>query len=81
MIVTMIGCAIALGLVGSRGGLAWTSADLAAIVHDDLFRPRRFLCAYGIHLGDYVGGAAGTVVACVWVGRSRKDAVASAIRE
>lgn len=50
--------------VGSRGWLSWLSADLQGIEHDGLFRPTRFLAAFGFNLGGYVGGAAATI-ACV----------------
>ena len=58
-------------VVGSRGWLAWTSADLQAIRREDLFRPRRFLAVHGMNLGGYVGGAIATVGAIIWIVRQR----------
>lgn len=60
------------GWVGSRGWLAWTSADLQGLLRDNLFRPHRFLAVHGMNLGGYAGGAAGAIAAVVWVRRRRR---------
>ena len=64
--------AVAGAWVGSRGWLAWTSADLQALLHDNLFRPHRFLAVHGMNLGGYVGGAIGTIAAVCQVRRVRR---------
>jgi hypothetical protein len=51
--------AVVLGAVGYAGGLAWMSPDVRLAAKEGLFRPPRFQCVLGIHLGGYVGGAAG----------------------
>lgn len=71
------GFAVLGGAVGSRGYLAWTNADVAAIAHDNLFRPARFMCAYGMNLGGYLGGAVGLVICVVWITRRRRAAAPS----
>jgi hypothetical protein len=35
------------------------------------WRPYRFMATYGVHLGAYVGGLLGTVLAVLWVKRQR----------
>jgi len=66
------------GLIGRLGGLTWTSDDLQMLARDNLFRPQRFLCVFGIHLGGYVGGVAGTLLGIVWVIRGRPAARSAA---
>jgi len=62
----------ALGAVaGSRGYLNWTNADVAAIAAEGLFRPGRFLCAYGINCGGYAGGALALAGGAAWIVRRR----------
>ncbi|HEY2589151.1 MAG TPA: hypothetical protein VGI81_25635, partial [Tepidisphaeraceae bacterium] len=58
-------------IVGSRGWLVWTSADLRALLRENLFRPHRFLTVHGMNLGGYVGGALATVGAVAWILRQR----------
>jgi hypothetical protein len=58
---------------GSHDWLTWTSRELQLIVHDDLFRPYRFMTVYGMNLGAYVGGILGTVGAVIYVRRRRKS--------
>src|SRR5579871_4772993 len=41
---------------GRAGWLTWTNPDIAAIVKENMFRPREFLTVYGINLGGYAGG-------------------------
>jgi len=64
-------CALLLGWIGSAGGLTNVSEDFRQMVLHDEFRPYRFMMVYGIHLGGYIGGALGTVVAVVSVFRER----------
>ncbi len=65
-------CGAAIGLMGYHGLLSWTSHDLEMLVRDNLFRPSRFLCVYGVHLGAYIGGAIGIVAGILWIVRERK---------
>ena len=55
--------AVALGFVGSRGGLNWCSDDFQMMAQTNLFRPAHFMAAWGAHLGGYVGGIAGGLLA------------------
>jgi len=64
-----------LGAAGYFGELAWMSDDLREIVRQDLFRPARFQCVYGIHLGSYAGGVLGTVLAAWRIQVERKNKV------
>jgi len=56
-------CGALLGAAGYFGELSWMRDDLREITRQDLFRPARFQCAYGVNLGGYVGGALGTIIA------------------
>jgi hypothetical protein len=47
-------------------------SDFEEMVRVNLFRPRRFMCAWGVHLGGYAGGALGTAIAAVRVLYLRK---------
>lgn len=53
------------GVLGHFGLLTWTNNELVLLVRARLFRPSRFLCVYGIHLGEYVGGAIGTAAVMI----------------
>lgn len=72
VLLVTTGFAVVGAEVGSREWLAWMSADLRAILQDDLFRPRRFLAVLGMNLGGYVGGAIATAGAIVWIERRRR---------
>jgi hypothetical protein len=63
--------AAVLGAMGYAGWAAHWSEDFHQMVLHDEFRPRRFMCVYGIHLGGYVGGLAGTLAA-VWLIRRQR---------
>jgi hypothetical protein len=54
--------AVALGIIGYRGGLTWTSGDFAEMVANDEMRPHRLMCTYGIHLGGYLGALLGLLI-------------------
>lgn len=56
--------AIVGGIVGSLGGLTWTTRDFAEMVAADQWRPYRFMAVFGIHLGGYVGALGGLIAAC-----------------
>ncbi len=65
-------CAAVLGVAGYFGRLAFVSRDFMQMVHRDEFRPYRFMAVWGIHLGAYVGGVLGTVLAVWRVVRARR---------
>ncbi len=60
-------CGAAFGAAGYRGWLTPLYPGLREIVADPIFRPRWFICVWGIHLGGYVGGFAATVLSVVWI--------------
>lgn len=61
-LVGAAGCAVVAGMAGYAGAFA---AIFTPIVANDLWRPNRFMCAWGIHLGGYLGATVGGVLA-VW---------------
>jgi hypothetical protein len=72
--VVFLGVALIAGVgawAGSRGWLAWTNRDIAALVHENLFHPMRFMCVYGMNLGGYAGGLLATIAAAVWIRHKR----------
>jgi hypothetical protein len=71
ILLIMLPFVIALGIAGREGQLTWLSSDLSGIVRENQFRPRQFLCVFGIHLGAYVGGAVGLAWAAWRVVRER----------
>lgn len=68
----VIVAAICLGVAGYFGAFAPINEDFRDMLRGDQWRPRRFMAVYGIHLGGYVGGVLGTVIAVVRVTRARK---------
>jgi hypothetical protein len=42
------------------------------MVRRDEFRPYRFMAVFGVHLGGYVGGLAGTIAAAGMIFHKRK---------
>ena len=66
------GCGAVFGVLGYFGMLTWTSQAVREAARDGLFRPAHFQCAYGVHLGGYVGGIAGTALAIRGVRRRRR---------
>jgi len=71
ILLTAAGCGAVFGVIGYFGGLTRFSEDFPLMVHDDLWRPRRFMCVYGIHLGGYIGGFAGASWAAASIWRRR----------
>ncbi|CAN5575003.1 hypothetical protein BH09PLA1_BH09PLA1_03130 [soil metagenome] len=57
--------AIAFGFAGSRGWLNRFGEEFQALWDTNMWRPRRFMTAWGVHLGGYVGGVIGGAW-CVW---------------
>jgi hypothetical protein len=60
--IITIAFAILGGVLGYFGLLTPLQQDFGDMVAEDLWRPRRFMCTWGIHLGGYVGG----VIAILW---------------
>jgi len=76
LIVTII-CAAIFGIIGYVGGLNWISPDFAELWQTNLWHPRRFMCTWAVHLGGYLGGALGTVLAIWRLIRWRRLSLAS----
>jgi hypothetical protein len=53
--------------IGAMGWLKWTNSDIAGIARENLFRPARFMCVYGMNLGGYTGGLLATAAGVWWV--------------
>jgi len=54
---------VCFGFFGREGWLNFLSADFQDMARADIFRPRRFMTTWGVHLGGYVGGGVGTALA------------------
>jgi hypothetical protein len=78
IIATSILCAALLGTIGYLGGLAPLSDDFREMLRHDEFRPHRFMAVYGIHLGGYIGGAIGTVLAILSIRKRRRSDITTA---
>ncbi len=63
------------GLLGYLGVMTSWHGDFRDMAAANLWRPGRFMATWGVHLGGYVGGLVGTVVA-VWttIGARRRHA-------
>jgi hypothetical protein len=70
-------CGAVGGVLGYFGGLTWASDDFREMMRSDLFRPRRFIAAWGVHLGGYLGGLVGTIVEVTVVMRRRRRLIPS----
>jgi hypothetical protein len=71
ILITLI-CALLLGFVGHEYWLNWISEDFRDISDMNLWRPRRFMTTYGIHLGGYLGGAIGMIYGIISIRRERR---------
>ena len=58
-------CGTAGGFLGYHGFLTRFDSDFQEMVAVNLYRPKRFMSAWGVHLGDYIGGLLGTIAAVV----------------
>ena len=69
-------CVIVGGVLGGLTGYAglpthWNT-DFAEMLQRDEMRPRRFMATYGVHLGEYLGGAVGMILALGLIRRRRR---------
>jgi hypothetical protein len=71
LLVTAVTSAV-LAVAGYYGAFARFDTDFQEMVRLDQWRPRRFMAVYGEHLGGYVGGAVGTILAVACVVRERR---------
>lgn len=71
ILIVTVACGALGGILGYRGNLTWMSADFREMVTTGLWRPQHFMCTYGIHLGDYIGGGIGTILAVWMIARER----------
>jgi len=55
------------GLLGYQGFLTNLSPDFQDMTRANVFRPKNFICTWGIHLGGYVGGIVGTITCALWM--------------
>jgi Flp pilus assembly pilin Flp len=74
--ITLIFAALG-GLGGYAGFPTHCNDDFAQMLHRNEMRPRRFMAAYGIHLGGYIGGLVATVAAIVQIRRRRRSRLAN----
>jgi len=55
------------GYLGFNGSLVQLQSEFAGMVEGNYWHPYRFMCAWGVHLGGYAGGAIGTIVSAARV--------------
>ncbi len=60
------------GWLGYHGYLTSLDSDFAPMVDANMYRPQRFMAAWGVHLGGYVGGTVGTVAGVILIIRARR---------
>jgi membrane associated rhomboid family serine protease len=59
------------GVLGYHGLLNGASPDFRDLWQTMLFRPPRFIAAWGVHLGGYVGGLIGAIAVVLIIRRKR----------
>jgi hypothetical protein len=73
--IVMAICILFAALLGVAGYLGWLipfSSDFAQMVQHDEFRPYRFMAVFGVHLGGYLGGLIGMMLAVGWMLKQRR---------
>jgi hypothetical protein len=63
ILLTAATLGVVFGILGYFGRLTFLSDDFKDMWQMNYYRPRRFMCTWGIHLGGYLGGFAGTIIA------------------
>ena len=64
--------AVGFGVAGYFGVPAYFSDDFRQMIAHNEFRPYRFICVFGVHLGGYVGGLVGCVIAVFYILKLRQ---------
>ncbi len=70
-IILAAGFGALIGALGAMGYLTYLSDDFRLLAEGNLWRPSHFCCAWGIHLGGYIGGPIGGLIAVVLLLRKR----------
>ena len=60
------------GWLGYHGYLTRLDSDFAPMVDANMYRPMRFMAAWGVHLGGYVGGVMGTILVAIAILNTRR---------
>jgi hypothetical protein len=60
------------GWLGYHGHLTRLDSDFKYMVETNMYRPYRFMSTWGVHLGGYIGGLIGTIIAAGLVIHQRK---------
>jgi hypothetical protein len=77
ILLTAATLGVVFGTLGYFGHLTFLSEDFKEMWQTDYYRPRRFMCTWGIHLGGYLGGLVGTVIAMAIVFLRRRRMAAA----
>jgi hypothetical protein len=75
ILLTALTCGAMGGWLGYHGYLTPLDSDFRDMVYANVYRPRRFMCTWGVHLGGYVGGIVGTIGAVIAVVVTRRRRV------
>jgi hypothetical protein len=63
ILLTAAACGVVGGLLGYCGFLTRLDSDFVDMVAVNMYRPWRFMSTWGVHLGAYVVGFLGTIIA------------------
>lgn len=72
IVLTAAACGVVGGWLGYRGHLTGLDSDFSDLIDANMYRPYRFMAAWGVHLGGYAGGLVGTIVAAVLIWNVRR---------